>query len=108
MPKEKINSQQEFDSYIKEGTTFVDFYADWCGPCKSMQPILKEVYSKFDGKIKFGEVDTEAHPEIAQRYNVTSLPRYIIFSRGEIIQQINGAMPKANLEGRISKILSEN
>ena len=67
-----------FDEFIKEGTVLIDFFADWCMPCVMMSPILDELSEKFKGKIKIGKVNIEDSGDIAQKYEVSSIPNFIV------------------------------
>ena len=82
----------------------VDFWAEWCGPCKMLSPIIDELADEFDGKIKFVKVDTEENFEIPSNYGILSLPTLLVFKRGERVDQILGARPKSDLKRFLDKI----
>lgn len=86
----------------------VDFYAEWCGPCKMMGPIVKEMADTYDGKMKIGKLNIDEDMEMAQKYRVMSVPTFIIFKKGEPVETMIGGMPKAELEEKIKKVLGEN
>lgn len=73
---------------------FADFFADWCGPCKIMEPIFEEVKKDYEGKVKFTEVDVEADGEKAAEFGVMSIPTYVILKDGKEVDRKSGAMPK--------------
>jgi len=98
-------TKNEFDDFIKEGLVFVDFFADWCMPCVMMGPVIDELNEKFKGKIKFGKVDVGENQEIAQRFDVSSIPNMTLLKNGKIIDQFIGAMPSEELEKRLKKFL---
>ncbi len=75
----------------------VDFYADWCGPCKMMSPILEELDQEFDGKIKIVKINVDNNPELASEYGVMSIPNMIIFESGKQKENIVGARSKQDL-----------
>ena len=75
----------------------VDFFAEWCGPCKMMAPILKEVVSKVEGKAKIIKVDTDKNPAVAAKYDVKSIPTLIVFQKGEIKWRQSGVVPANEL-----------
>lgn len=83
----------------------VDFYADWCGPCKMMAPIVEELAKKYDGKLKVGKCNIDEENGLAARYRVMSIPTIIIFSGGQIKETIIGAVPQKELEDKIGKQL---
>lgn len=86
----------------------VDFYAEWCGPCKMMGPIVKEMADVYDGKMRIGKLNIDEDMEMAQKYKVMSVPTFIIFKKGEPVEKMIGGMPKAELEEKIKKVLGEN
>ncbi len=75
----------------------VDFYADWCGPCKMMSPILEQLATEVEGKAKIGKVNVDLSADLAQKYGVMSIPTLIVFKNGEISHQVVGARPKQEL-----------
>lgn len=75
----------------------VDFYADWCGPCKMMSPILEELSQEFDGKIKIVKINVDNNPELSSEYGVMSIPNMIIFENGKQKENIVGARSKQDL-----------
>ena len=72
----------------------VDFWAEWCGPCKLIAPILEELDSELEGYVSIAKVDTEANPELPKAYNIRSIPTILVFSNGEVVGQIVGAVSK--------------
>ena len=95
----------EFTEFIKEGTVLIDFYADWCMPCVMMGPIVEDMSEKFPGKMKFAKVNIEDSPEIANRFNVSSIPNFIIFKDGKVVEQFVGGMDEENFEERLNSVL---
>lgn len=83
----------------------VDFYADWCGPCKMMAPIVKELAEKFAGKCKVGKCNIDENIKVAQNYRVMSIPTFIVFKNGEAVVTAIGAMSKNDLESKINAVL---
>lgn len=83
----------------------VDFYADWCGPCKMMAPIVKELAEKFAGKCKVGKCNIDENLKVAQNYRVMSIPTFIVFKNGEAVVTAIGAMSKNDLESKINAVL---
>lgn len=76
----------------------VDFRADWCGPCQTMDPIIEEVLDELEGKIKLLKLDIDKHPQMAQQFAVRSIPHYILFKKGKILWRKGGLIPKRDLE----------
>lgn len=85
---------------------FVDFYADWCGPCKMMAPVVEKLAEKYDGKLKVGKCNTDEEGELAKQYRIMSIPTMMIFIGGEIKETVMGAVPQSELEKAIEKALA--
>ena len=98
-------SDNEFEGFAKEGIVFIDFFAEWCMPCLMMSPILDELSEKFKGKIKFGKVNVGNNQEIAQKFNVSSIPNFAILKDGKLIDQFVGAVSEQELEEKLRKFL---
>lgn len=84
----------------------VDFYADWCGPCKMMAPLVEELAKEYEGKVKVGKCNIDEELETAQKYNVLSIPTFIVFKGGEAVDTQIGAVSKAELENKINNALA--
>ena len=83
----------------------VDFWAEWCGPCKMIAPIVEELAGEYEGKMKFAKVDVDTNPTTPSTYNVRGIPTLLIFNGGSPVDQVVGALPKAALKGRIDKAI---
>ena len=84
----KIVNTQEFDEITaKDGLVLVDFFADWCGPCKMLAPVLEEVAAKYEGKLEIVKVNVDQSQDLAQRYGVMSIPTLIAFKGGKAVKQ---------------------
>jgi len=81
----------------------VDFFAEWCGPCKTMAPVLKQVISKVSDSARIIKIDIDKNPAVAAKYGVRSVPTFILFKKGKIIWQQSGAMPEKTLVDTIKK-----
>ena len=95
----------EFPSFVKEGLVLVDFFADWCMPCLMMAPVIEELSDKFEEKIKFGKIDVDENQDLAQKYRVASIPNFILFKGGEVVDRFVGAMPVEDFEEKLNKHL---
>ncbi len=84
----------------------VDFWAEWCGPCKMIAPVVEELANEYDGKMKFVKLDVDANPLIAVTYDVRSIPILIFFKDGKRINQVVGAVPKQTLKQEIDRVLA--
>ena len=96
-----------FDTVIQESQVpvLVDFWADWCAPCKAMEPMLEEISGLMGSKIKFVKVNVDEARKIAIRYHVQSLPTIMVFDGGRPVDAITGVPPRFNLVSRIEKHL---
>lgn len=90
-----------FDEFTKEGLVLIDFFADWCMPCLMMAPILEEIGEKMTGKIKIGKVDVGENQDIASKFGVSSIPNFVLFKDGKVVENFVGAMPAEELEERL-------
>jgi len=88
-----------FDEVVNGSTepVIVDFWADWCGPCKMIAPILDEIAEEWDGEVKVTKLNVDEHSDIAQRYGVMSIPTMLLFRDGELATRVVGAKGKAQL-----------
>lgn len=93
----KSLNQSNFNSSIKTGLVLVDFYADWCGPCKMVSPIVDELSEQMND-IKFRKVNVDEENNLAMRYNVRSIPTLVIFKDGQEVDRMVGFAPKARLQ----------
>jgi thioredoxin 1 len=95
-----------FDSFIKtELPVVVDFWADWCMPCRIMGPVMEELSKAYAGKALFGKVDVDQNSQIASRYGIMSIPHFLIFKNGALVEKIVGAVGREPLENALKKHL---
>jgi len=84
----------------------VDFWAEWCGPCKMIAPVVEEIAKEFDGKLKVGKIDVDSNQQTPIQFGVRSIPTLLIFKNGKVVDQIVGAVPKRMLTERVTKHLN--
>ena len=97
----KIVDSNEFKSEIESGITVVDFFATWCGPCKMLAPVLEGLSSDMEGKAKFIKVDIDQSLDLANEFQVASVPTMVIFKDGQKIEQLVGFLPKEKIQQTI-------
>ena len=88
-----------------ENLAVVDFFADWCGPCRKLSPILEEVESELNEKVKFTKINTDDNIESAKKYQVSGLPTLLVFRNGQVVERMVGLMPKSSIITNIEKHL---
>lgn len=84
----------------------VDFWAEWCGPCKALTPIIEEMSKEYAGKAVIGKVDVDSNPETAMRYGIRNIPTILFIKNGQVVDKQVGAVPKAHLVAMLNKHLS--
>ena len=83
----------------------VDFWAEWCGPCKMIAPAVHDLAVEYDGKLNVAKVDVDDSPNVAMKYQVRSIPALLFFKNGQVVDQIVGAVPKGQLKRKIDSVL---
>jgi thioredoxin 1 len=99
-PKIVTLTQENFAAEVLQSTSpvLVDFWAEWCGPCKMIAPVLDELADEYTGKVKIGKVNIDQHQDIAAEYGVRAIPTLLLFSKGEVTEQMVGLRSKRDLK----------
>jgi len=93
-------TDDNFENEVLESNqpVLVDFWAEWCGPCKALAPIIDEIATDNEGKVKVGKIDTDANRDVSLRYGISAIPTVILFNKGEIVDKFVGLKPKKDLQ----------
>ena len=83
----------------------VDFWAEWCMPCRMLAPVIEELAQEYQGKVKVGKVDTDSNREVSMKYGIQAIPTVMLFHKGQLVKKFTGMQPKAQFVGEISKLL---
>jgi thioredoxin 1 len=100
-------SKSEFDEKVlkSEVPVLVDFWAEWCGPCKAIGPSVEAIAAEYEGRAKVFKVDVDKEQELSGEYNIMSIPALLVFKGGKVVDQLVGAAPKPTLAGLIDRQL---
>jgi thioredoxin 1 len=85
----------------------VDFYADWCGPCKIIEPVIHQLSKEYDGKVKFVKIDTDDNQELAMQFGIMSIPTVMFFAKGKVEDIVIGAVPASVLKSKLNSLLKK-
>ena len=103
--KVKTFTDGDFDNQTKNGVVLVDFWAEWCGPCRRIAPIVDELAAQFDGRATIGKMNVDENPAVPQRFMVRGIPTLLLFKNGDLKETIVGLKPKEELAQLVEKHL---
>ena len=100
-------TDDNFDQEVLQSDkpVLLDFWAEWCGPCKALTPVIDDLAKEFDGKVKVGKVDTDANREISVRFSISAIPTVIVFKDGDIVEKFVGLRGKKDYANTLNKLV---
>ena len=95
------------DQVLRSDTpVLVDFWAEWCGPCRVLGPVVESLAQEYDGRVKVAKVDVDSNQQVAMQYGIRSIPTVMLFDKGQIVDTLVGVRPKADYESSLKKVVS--
>ena len=107
MSKEIQLTEANFDAEVLKSNVpvLVDFWAEWCGPCRMMNPIVEELAVSYEGRLKVGKVNVDESPNLSAQYGIQGVPSFLVFQKGELVKQMVGAQPADKLKSQLDPLL---
>ncbi len=101
-------TDQDFEAEILQGDkpAIIDFWAEWCAPCRAIAPIIKELAAEYGDQVKIVKMDIDANPATPGKYGIRAIPTVLAFQGGQVVEQLQGARPKADFESMIEKLIA--
>ena len=101
MAKEFTDSNFQAEVMDSDNLTMIDFWAEWCGPCRAIGPVIEELSKEWEGKVNVGKVNVDHNPQLSMNYGITSIPAILFIKNGQVVDKLVGAQPKGNFVRKI-------
>jgi thioredoxin 1 len=101
MAKEFTDSNFQNEVLTSNRLSVIDFWAEWCGPCRAIGPVIEELSKEYDGKVNIGKVNVDVNPQLSMNYGITSIPAILFIKGGQVVDKLVGAQPKGNFVKKI-------
>ena len=101
MAKEFNDANFKTDVLESDKLSVIDFWAEWCGPCRAIGPVIEELAKEYEGSVNIGKVNVDNNPQVSTNYGITSIPAILFVKNGEVVDKLVGAQPKANFIKKI-------
>lgn len=105
MAQEYTDSNFQEKVLDSDKLTMVDFWAEWCGPCRAIGPVVEELSKEYDGKVNVGKVNVDQNPQLSINYGITSIPAIVFVKGGKVVDKLVGAQPKSNFVKKIEALI---
>ena len=103
MAHEFTDANFKTDVLDSQNLSVIDFWAEWCGPCRAIAPVIDELAKEYDGKVNVGKVNVDQNPQVSMNYGITSIPAILFVKGGKVVDKLVGAQPKANFVKKIEQ-----
>jgi thioredoxin 1 len=103
MAQEFTDANFKADVLESDKLTVIDFWAEWCGPCRAIGPVIEELAKDYEGKVNVGKVNVDTNPQVSTTYGITSIPAILFVKGGQVVDKLVGAQPKANFVKKIEQ-----
>ena len=103
MAHEFTDANFKTDVLDSQNLSVIDFWAEWCGPCRAIAPVIEELAKEYSGKVNVGKVNVDQNPQVSMNYGITSIPAILFIKGGQVVDKLVGAQPKANFVKKIEQ-----